>query len=112
MAVRPENAGALEAAFAGEPRSYGSDAIPARDEARKNDEKSFTIIPVDMHHRNESLPQKTVRRRISPLPNANPVPEGQTMLIHLLTCLALTTVTLTLFSRFFLDIDPSEEHPS
>ena len=34
------------------------------------------------------------------------------MLIHLLTCLALTTVTLTLFSRFFLDIANPEEHPS
>jgi len=56
--------------------------------------------------------KKTVQRRISPIPNANPASEGRTMLIHLLTCLALTAVTLTLFSRFFLDIDPSEEHPS
>jgi hypothetical protein len=65
-----------------------------------------------MHHRNESLPQKNRPAQDQPIPNANPVSEGQTMLIHLLTCLALTTVTLTLFSRFFLDIDPSEEHPS
>ncbi len=34
------------------------------------------------------------------------------MLIHLLTCLALTSVTLTLFSRFFLDIVNTEEQPS
>jgi predicted anti-sigma-YlaC factor YlaD len=34
------------------------------------------------------------------------------MLIHLLTCLALTAVTLTLFSRFILDIGQTEEHPS
>ena len=34
------------------------------------------------------------------------------MLIHLLTCLALTAVSLTLFSRFFLDIVNTEEQPS
>ncbi|EJM17837.1 hypothetical protein PMI22_03380 [Pseudomonas sp. GM21] len=34
------------------------------------------------------------------------------MLIHLLTCLALTAVTLTLFSGFILDIGQTEEHPS
>lgn len=34
------------------------------------------------------------------------------MLIHLLTCLALTAVTLTLFSRFVLDIDKIEEPKS
>ena len=34
------------------------------------------------------------------------------MLIHLLTCLALTAVSLNLFSRFFLDIGQTEEQPS
>ncbi len=34
------------------------------------------------------------------------------MLIHLLTCLALTAITLTLFSRFILDIGRTEEYPS
>jgi hypothetical protein len=34
------------------------------------------------------------------------------MLIHLLTCLALTAVTLTLFSRFILDIGQTEEQAS
>ncbi len=34
------------------------------------------------------------------------------MLIHLLTCLALTAVTLTLFSRLVLDIGKTEEPKS
>lgn len=34
------------------------------------------------------------------------------MLIHLLTCLALTAVTLSLFSRFVLDIGQTEEPKS
>lgn len=34
------------------------------------------------------------------------------MLIHLLTCLALTAVTQTLFSRFVLDIGKTEEPTS
>jgi hypothetical protein len=34
------------------------------------------------------------------------------MLIHLLTCLALTAVTLTLFSYIVLDIGQPEEQPS
>ena len=34
------------------------------------------------------------------------------MLIHLLTCLALTAVTLTLFSYIVLDIGHTEEQPS
>ena len=56
--------------------------------------------------------KKTVRCRIDFIPNQNPAPEGQTMLIHLLTCLALTAVTLTLFSRFVLDIGQTEESKS
>jgi len=48
----------------------------------------------------------------SPNTNPNPASEGRIMLIHLLTCLALTAVTLTLFSRFILDIGQTEEHPS
>jgi hypothetical protein len=42
----------------------------------------------------------------------NPTSKGHTMLIHLLTCLALTAITLTLFSRFVLDIDQTEEPTS
>ncbi len=34
------------------------------------------------------------------------------MLIHLLTCLALTAVTLTLFSRLVLNIGKTEEQKS
>lgn len=34
------------------------------------------------------------------------------MLIHLLTCLTLTAVTLTLFSYIVLDIGQTEEQPS
>ncbi len=34
------------------------------------------------------------------------------MLIHLLTCLALTAVTLTLFSRFVLESGQTEEPKS
>jgi len=34
------------------------------------------------------------------------------MLIHLLTCLALTAVTLMLFSYIVLDIGQTEEQPS
>lgn len=56
--------------------------------------------------------KKTARRTITPIPRLNPTPEGHIMLIHLLTCLALTAITLTLFSRFFLDIGQTEEHPS
>ncbi len=56
--------------------------------------------------------KKTVRCRINLIPIFNPAPEGQTMLIHLLTCLALTAVTLTLFSRLVLDIGQTEEPKS
>lgn len=38
----------------------------------------------------------------------HPIPEGPIMLIHLLTCLALTAVTLSIFSWLVL----SEEQPS
>jgi hypothetical protein len=96
--------------FGCSPNQCGSE--PAREEARKNDEKTFTIIPVDIHHRNECLPHKNRPVHDQPIPTANPVSEGHIMLIHLLTCLALTAVTLTLFSRFFLDIGHTEEHPS
>ncbi|CAH0323518.1 hypothetical protein AF70_00007310 [Pseudomonas sp. KD5] len=34
------------------------------------------------------------------------------MLIHLLTCLALTAITLTLFSRLVLEIGQTEEPTS
>ncbi|ANI60995.1 hypothetical protein EMIT0194MI4_50471 [Pseudomonas sp. IT-194MI4] len=44
--------------------------------------------------------------------HSNPASEGQTMLIHLLTCLALTAITLTLFSRLVLDIGQTEEPTS
>ena len=44
---------------------------------------------------------------ISP-PTPNPEPEGHIMIIHLLTCLALTAVTLSIFSWYVL----SEERTS
>ncbi|MGF6207955.1 hypothetical protein [Pseudomonas frederiksbergensis] len=104
MAVRLVICGAVDAAIAGKPCSYRfGTAI---------DEKTFTIIPVDMHHRNECLPQKNRPAQDRPIRNPNPASEGHIMLIHLLTCLALTAVTLTLFSRFFLGIGHTEEHPS
>jgi hypothetical protein len=61
-----------------------------------------TIIHINIHHRRECLPQK----------NHQVQDQSQTMLIHLLTCLALTTVTLTLFSRLVLDIGQTEEPKS
>ena len=42
------------------------------------------------------------QRRINLNPTHNPEPEGQIMLIHLLTCLALTALTLTVFSWYVL----------
>jgi hypothetical protein len=56
--------------------------------------------------------KKTVRCRINLIPQSTPAPEGQIMLIHLLTCLALTAVTLTLFSRLVLNIGKTEEQKS
>jgi hypothetical protein len=74
--------------------------------------KIATIIHVDIHHRRECLPQKNRPVQDQSHPHLNPAPEGQIMLIHLLTCLALTAVTLTLFSRFVLDIGQTEEPTS
>jgi hypothetical protein len=71
-----------------------------------------TIIHINIHHRRECLPQKNHQVQDQSHPYFNPAPEGQTMLIHLLTCLALTTVTLTLFSRLVLDIGQTEEPKS
>jgi hypothetical protein len=104
LAVRLEIVGVVAGLFAGKPRSYRFGTVVY--------EKTFTIITVDIHHRNERLPQKNRPAQDQPIPNANPASEGHIMLIHLLTCLALTAVTLTLFSRFFLDIGTTEEHPS
>ncbi|MBD9562686.1 hypothetical protein [Pseudomonas sp. PDM09] len=74
--------------------------------------KIATIIHINIHHRRECLPQKNHQVQDQSHPYFNPAPEGQTMLIHLLTCLALTTVTLTLFSRLVLDIGQTEEPKS
>lgn len=71
-----------------------------------------TIIPIDIHHRPECLPQKNRQRRINHIPIPIPAPEGLIMLIHLLTCLALTAFTLTLFSYIVLDVGPTSEQPS
>ncbi|KAA0980347.1 hypothetical protein [Pseudomonas sp. ANT_H12B] len=51
---------------------------------------------------------KTVWRRIHLNPRQNPETEGRIMIIHLLTCLALTAVTLSIFSWYVL----TEERPS
>ena len=67
-----------------------------------------TITYVDIHHRRESLPLKNRQRRIEPNPTQNPASEGRIMIIHLLTCLALTAVTLSVFSWYVL----SEERTS
>lgn len=61
-----------------------------------------TITCVDIHHRRECLPLMNRQRRINLNPTHNPEPEGQIMLIHLLTCLALTALTLTVFSWYVL----------
>ena len=67
-----------------------------------------TITYVDIHHRRECLPLKNLQRRIKPNPTQNPASEGRIMIIHLLTCLALTAVTLSVFSWYVL----SEERTS
>ncbi|WP_223487050.1 hypothetical protein [Pseudomonas sp. A-RE-19] len=72
----------------------------------------ITIIHVDIHHRRERLPQKNRQVQDQSHPHSNPTPEGRSMLIHLLTCLALTAVTLTLFSRFVLESGQTEEPKS
>jgi hypothetical protein len=74
--------------------------------------KIAIIIHVNIHHRRECLPQKNRQVQDQSHPCLNPAPEGQIMLIHLLTCLALTAVTLTLFSRLVLDIGQTEEPKS
>jgi hypothetical protein len=67
-----------------------------------------TITYVDIHHRHECLPPDNRQRRIDLNPIQNPVAEGRIMLIHLLTCLALTAFTLSMFGWFVL----SEERTS
>ncbi|MET0778051.1 MAG: hypothetical protein ABWZ65_21495, partial [Pseudomonas mandelii] len=61
-----------------------------------------TINGVDTHHRDDCLPLKNRQAQDQPIPRQNPTPEGKIMLIHLLTCLALTAVTLTVFSYIVL----------
>jgi hypothetical protein len=80
---------------------------PAREEAGTVSDNP-TITYVDIHHRRECLPLKNRQRRISPNPTQNPASEGRIMIIHLLTCLALTAVTLSVFSWYVL----SEERTS
>ncbi|MGB5826252.1 MAG: hypothetical protein WBH22_07465, partial [Pseudomonas mandelii] len=69
----------------------------ARDGALK-----ITINGVDTHHRDDCLPLKNRQAQDQPIPRQKPTPEGKIMLIHLLTCLALTAVTLTVFSYIVL----------
>jgi hypothetical protein len=71
-----------------------------------------TITHIDNHHRHARLPQKNRPMHHQPHRQRIPASEGHIMLIHLLTCLALSAVTLTLFARFFLDIGHTEEHSS
>jgi hypothetical protein len=81
--------------FANDADPCGSE--PARDEALQN-----TIIFIDIHHRDDCLPLKNRLAQDQPIQRRNPTSEGKTMLIHLLTCLALTAVTLTVFSYVVL----------
>ncbi|MFM9489281.1 MULTISPECIES: hypothetical protein [Pseudomonas] len=67
-----------------------------------------TITGVDIHHRRDCLPLVRRQRRIDPKPTRSPEPEGNLMLIHLLTCLALTAFTLSVFAWYVL----SEEQTS
>jgi len=71
--------------------------LPGREEALKD-----TIIFIDIHHRDDCLPLKNRLAQDQPIQRRNPTSEGKTMLIHLLTCLALTAVTLTVFSYIVL----------
>ena len=79
----------------------------ARDGPRNKSTKT-TITGVDNHHRRDCLPLAGRQRRIDPKPTQNPDPEGNIMLIHLLTCLALTAFTLSVFAWYLL----SEEQTS
>jgi hypothetical protein len=67
-----------------------------------------TITPIDIHNRHDCLPPGSRQRRINLNPTRNPVAEGRIMLVHLLTCLALTAFTLSAFAWFVL----SEERTS
>ncbi|KJZ63294.1 hypothetical protein VD17_23525 [Pseudomonas fluorescens] len=104
----------LQAAFASKlaptvqrlpPVQCGSEL--AREGALNNTQK-LSITYVDIHHRRECLSLKNRQRRISLNPTQNPASEGRIMIIHLLTCLALTAVTLSVFSWYVL----SEERTS
>jgi hypothetical protein len=61
-----------------------------------------TITGIDTHHRDDCLPLMPRPRRITLNPRQNPESEGRIMMIHLLTCLALTAVTLSVFSWYVL----------
>ncbi|MCP1518957.1 hypothetical protein J2Y74_003267 [Pseudomonas migulae] len=74
--------------------------LPAKGPSRTP--QNPTITHIDIHHRRECLPLMSRQRRINFNPTHNPEPEGQIMLIHLLTCLALTAFTLTVFSWYVL----------
>jgi hypothetical protein len=73
----------------------------AREGARADSTKT-TITGVDIHHRRDCLPLERCQRRIDPKPTRNPESEGNLMLIHLLTCLALTAFTLSVFAWYVL----------
>jgi hypothetical protein len=103
-----------DAAIAGKPaptvywptRSIVGAGLPAMRPVKTP--KKPTITAIDIHHRHECLPPRNRQRRITFNPTRNLVAEGRTMLIHLLTCLALTAFTLSVFAWFLL----SEERTS
>ncbi|MHC8394293.1 hypothetical protein ACYZT8_11615 [Pseudomonas sp. LB3P93] len=81
---------------------FANDAKPCGSGLARDEALEITIIFIDIHHRDECLPQKNLQAHDHPIPRQNPAPEGQIMLIHLLTCLALTAITLTVFSYIVL----------
>jgi hypothetical protein len=64
--------------------------------------KKPTITSIDIHHRRECLPLNNRQRRINLNPTQNLILEGQIMIIHLLTCMALTAFTLSVFFWYVL----------
>ncbi|MBV7549615.1 hypothetical protein KW849_25365 [Pseudomonas sp. PDM26] len=87
--------------------SIGGD-VPEPAKGPASTAKKTAITCIDNHHRRDYLPLNGRQRRINPKPTRNPESEGDIMLIHLLTCLALTAFTLSVFSWYVL----SEEQTS
>jgi hypothetical protein len=82
--------------------SFANDDDPCGSEPARDWALQDTIIFIDIHHRDDCLPLKNRLAQDQPIQRRNPTSEGKTMLIHLLTCLALTAVTLTAFSYIVL----------